>query len=63
MREAKIGLVIADPNSNPALARQVAEYGNARIVALVPSVGADPAAQDYFSLIELNVERLIKALR
>ena len=63
MREAKIGLVIADPNSNPALARQVAEYGNARIVNLVPSVGADPAAQDYFSLIELNVERLIKALR
>ncbi len=63
MREANIGLVIADPNANAALARQVADHGNARIVALVPSVGADPAAHDYFSLLDLNVERLVKALR
>ena len=63
MREARVGLVIADPNSNESLARQVAERGNARIVALVPSVGADPAAHDYFSLIDLNVERLVKALQ
>ena len=63
MREAKVGLVIADPNSNQALVRQVAERGNARVVALVPSVGADPAAGDYFALIDLNVTRLVKALR
>jgi ABC-type Zn uptake system ZnuABC Zn-binding protein ZnuA len=63
MREAKVRLLIADPNSNQALAQQAAQRGNARVVALVPSVGADPAAGDYFSLIDLNVDRLLKALR
>ena len=63
MRDAKVALVIADPNSHPALVAQVAERGHARVVALVPSVGADPAAGDYFALIDLNVARLVKALR
>ena len=63
MREAKVRLVVADPNSNDALVRQIAEHGNARVVALVPSVGADPAARDYLSLIDLNVDRIVKALR
>lgn len=63
MREAKVRLVVADPNSNDSLVRQIAEHGNARIVALVPSVGADPAARDYLSLIDLNVDGLVKALR
>lgn len=63
MREAGVRLVVADPNSSDALVRQVAEHGNARIVALLPSVGADPAARDYLSLIDLDVDRLVKALR
>ena len=63
MREAKVRLVIADPNSNDSLVRQIAEHGNARVVALIPSVGADPAARDYLSLIDLNVDRIVKALR
>jgi len=63
MREAKVRLVVADPNSNDSLVRQIAEHGNARIVALVPSVCADLAARDYLSLIDLNVARLVKALR
>lgn len=63
MREAGVRLVVADPNSNDALVRQIAEHGNARVVALVPSVGADPAAHDYLSLIDLNVDRIVKALR
>lgn len=62
MREAKVRVVVADPNSNDSLVRQIAEHGNARVVALVPSVGADPKATDYFSLLELNVDRLVKAL-
>ena len=62
MREAKVRLVVADPNSSDSLVRQVAEHGGARIVALIPSVGADPAARDYLSLIDLNVDRLVKAL-
>ena len=63
MREAKVRLIVADPNSNESLVRQMAEHGNAKIVALVPSVGADLAARDYVSLIDLNVDRLVKALR
>ncbi len=63
MREARVRLVVADPNSNEALVRQIAEHGNARPVDLAPSVGADPAARDYVSLIDLNVDRLVKALR
>jgi zinc/manganese transport system substrate-binding protein len=63
MREAGVRLVVADPISSDSLVRQVAEHGNARIVALIPSVGADPAARDYLSLIDLNVDRLVKALR
>jgi ABC-type Zn uptake system ZnuABC Zn-binding protein ZnuA len=63
MREAKVRLVVADPNSSGSLVRQIAEHGNAKIVSLVPSVGADVAARDYLSLIDLNVDRLVKALR
>lgn len=62
MREAKVRLVVADPNSNNSLVRQIAEHGNAEIVALIPSVGADAAARDYLSLVDLNVDRLLKAL-
>ena len=63
MREAKVTLVIADPGANQALVRQMVERGNARVVALVPSVGADPAAGDYVALIDLNFARLVEALR
>jgi hypothetical protein len=55
--------VVADPNSNSSLVRQMAEHADADIVALIPSVGADMAARDYLSLIDLNVDRLVKALR
>lgn len=63
MREARVRLVVADPNSNGSLLRQMADHGNAQVVRLVPSVGADLAARDYLSLIDLNVDRLVKALR
>lgn len=63
MRQARVRLVVADPSSPAALVRQVAEQGGARAVTLVPSVGADPAAHDYLSLLDLNVQRLRDALR
>ena len=63
MRQAGVRLVIADPHSSPALVGQVADRGGARAVTLVPSVGADPAASDYLSMFELNVQRLLGALR
>ena len=62
MRTAKVRLVIANPDSNASLVRQLAEHGGAPSATLVPSVGGDPAAGSYFSLITLNVTRLAKAL-
>ena len=63
MREAGVRLVIAEPHSNAALVAQLAERGGARAVTLAPSVGAEPAARDYIALFELNVQRLVGALR
>ena len=63
MREAGVRLVIADPHSNPALVRQIAERGGARAVVLSPSVGAEPAARDYISLFDVNVRRLVNAMK
>lgn len=63
MRDAGVKIVIADPNSNPGVVRQVAEHGGARAVTLVPSVLADPLAKDYLSMFDLNVERFVGGLR
>lgn len=52
MREAKVGLLIADPHSNPALVQQITERGGAKGVTLLPS------AADYIGLFEENVRRL-----
>ena len=63
MRAAKVRLVIANPDSNADLVRQLATHGGAPAVTLVPSVGGDPAADTYLMLIATNVSRLAKALR
>jgi ABC-type Zn uptake system ZnuABC Zn-binding protein ZnuA len=63
MREAGVRVVIADPHSNPALLRQIAERGGARAVTLLGSVGAEPSAGDYISLFEVNVQRLLTLLK
>jgi ABC-type Zn uptake system ZnuABC Zn-binding protein ZnuA len=52
MREAGVQLLIADPHSNPALVRQIAEKTGARAVTLLPS------GPDYIALFEENVRRL-----
>jgi ABC-type Zn uptake system ZnuABC Zn-binding protein ZnuA len=62
MREAGVALLIAEPYSNESLVRQVAARSGARVVTLVPSVGADPEASDYFSLFEVNIRRLTAEL-
>jgi len=62
MRAAGVRLLIAEPYSNASVVRQVAERSGARVVTLVPSVGADPAAGDYLALFDLNVKRLAEAL-
>lgn len=62
MREAGVALLIAEPYSNESLVRQVASRSGARVVTLIPSVSADPAAGDYLALFEINIRRLTAAL-
>lgn len=62
MKETRIRLVIAGPESDAALVKQVAARSGARAVTLIPSVGGDPAAPDYLSLFDLDVERLRETL-
>jgi ABC-type Zn uptake system ZnuABC Zn-binding protein ZnuA len=57
MREAQVRILIADPHSNPALVRQIAEKSGARAVTLLPS------GDDYIGLLEENVRRLAQALK
>lgn len=62
MREAGVKLLIAEPYSNASVVSQVAARSGARAVTLIPSVGGDPAAQDYLALFDLNIKRLTEAL-
>jgi len=62
MKEAGVKVVIAEPSSNESVVRQIADRSGARAVTLVPSVGGDPAAGDYFELFEVNITRLTAAL-
>jgi len=62
MRAAGVGVLVAEPGAAPAVVRRVADATGARVVTLVPSVGADPAAVDYLTLFDVNVERLARAL-
>ena len=56
MREGGVRVLIAEPSSNPALVRQVAEKTRVPVVTLLPS-GAD-----YLKLMDENVARLARAL-
>ena len=62
MRTAGVRTIVAEPGAAPALLRRLADATGARIVTLVPSVGAEPEAGDYIALFELNVRRLAAAL-
>ena len=62
MRDAGIGLLIAEPYSSESVVRQIASRSGARAVTLITSVGADPAASDYVALFDVNVRRLTTAL-
>jgi len=62
MRQTGVRVIIADPESPMVLLHRISGATGARVALLVPSVGADPAASDYFTLFEVNVARLLKAL-
>jgi ABC-type Zn uptake system ZnuABC Zn-binding protein ZnuA len=57
MREAGVKLVIAEPRSNPSLARQIEEKSGAKAVTLLPS------GSDYLALFDENLRRLTAALK
>jgi ABC-type Zn uptake system ZnuABC Zn-binding protein ZnuA len=56
MRQAHIRVLIAEPDSDPALVGQVAQHAGARAVTLLPS------GNDYLRLFDENVARLARAL-
>jgi ABC-type Zn uptake system ZnuABC Zn-binding protein ZnuA len=56
MREAHIRVLIAEPDSDPALVAHVAQHTGARAVTLLPS------GHDYLRLFDENVARLLQAL-
>ena len=62
MRAASVRVLVAEPYTSEALARQIADRTGARVVRLVPSVGAEREAGDYLALFDLNVGRLAEAL-
>jgi zinc/manganese transport system substrate-binding protein len=62
MKQSGIGTILAEPSAPAALLARVAAGTGARVVTLVPSVGADPKATDYLTLFDVNVRRLVKAL-
>ena len=62
MRTSGVRIVVAEPSAPASLVRRIADGAGARVVTLVPSVGADPEAGDYLALFETNVTRLAAAL-
>jgi ABC-type Zn uptake system ZnuABC Zn-binding protein ZnuA len=62
MRQAGVALLIAEPYSSESVVRQLAARSGARVVTLLPSVGADPEASDYLALFDINIRRLTTAL-
>jgi ABC-type Zn uptake system ZnuABC Zn-binding protein ZnuA len=57
MRETGVKVLIADPNSNPALVREIAAKGGAQAVTLSPS------GTDYIRMFDENVAALTAALK
>jgi len=62
MKQSGVVVILTEPAASPGVVARVAAGTGARMVTLAPSVGADPAATDYFTLFDVNVSRLVKAL-
>lgn len=61
MRDSGIKLLIAEPYSNASVVKRVTVQSGATAITLIPSVGGDPQASDYFKLFDLNIKRLSSA--
>jgi ABC-type Zn uptake system ZnuABC Zn-binding protein ZnuA len=62
MKQSGVVAILAEPAAPAALIARVAAGTGARVITLVPSVGADPEATSYLALFDVNVRRLAGAL-
>ena len=62
MKSQKVGLLIVEPYFDPKLSQQIARNAGVPMVVLPPSVGATPAAADYFALFDAQFDLIRKAL-
>jgi ABC-type Zn uptake system ZnuABC Zn-binding protein ZnuA len=62
MRAADVRAIVAEPGATPAVLRRLADATGARVVTLLPSVGAEATVRDYIALFDMNVARLAAAL-
>jgi len=62
MKQSGVVAILAEPAAPAALLARVAAGTGARVITLVPSVGADPEATGYLALFDVNVRRLAGAL-
>ncbi len=62
MKQQHVRLLIVEPYFDAKLPQQIARETGAALVILAPSVGGNPAAKDYFTLFDTQLDLLKKAL-
>jgi zinc/manganese transport system substrate-binding protein len=62
MRELKVPAILMEVYFDRKTPDFVASKTGAKVVVLTPSVGGEPAAKDYISLFDTDIELLLKAL-
>ena len=62
MKASDVRAILSEPRAPAAVLARVAAETGARVITLVPSVGAEPEAKDYLALFDVNVDRLAAAL-
>ncbi len=63
MRQLKVPMIISESFYPRNLVQLIAEKAGAKTVILPANVGGDPAAKDYFSLVDVIVHRLVDAVK
>ena len=63
MRSGGVRVLVIDSHSDMSLVNRIAYGSVARVVSLVPSVGAEPGAEDYIALFDLNVKRFVEVMQ
>lgn len=63
MKAEGVPLILLEPWFSRSEAERVAKQTGAKVVAVFPSIGGDPEIRDYYELFEVNLRRLIQALK